>query len=69
MNPEDALHAFVDLQARYLVPIHWGTFVLSYEPPDEPPRWIQTLAREAGLESQLALLEHGEGRVFQSKGS
>ncbi len=65
MNPEDALQAFLDLRARYLVPVHWGTFVLSYEPPDEPPRWIHTLAREAGLETQLALLEHGEGRVFR----
>jgi L-ascorbate metabolism protein UlaG (beta-lactamase superfamily) len=64
MNPEDAWQAFVDLRARYLVPIHWGTFVLSYEPPDEPPRWIQQLAREAGRESELALLDHGQGRVF-----
>jgi L-ascorbate metabolism protein UlaG (beta-lactamase superfamily) len=64
MNPEDAWQAFLDLRARYLVPIHWGTFVLSYEPPDEPPRWIRRLAEESGRQSQLALLEHGEGRVF-----
>jgi L-ascorbate metabolism protein UlaG (beta-lactamase superfamily) len=67
MNPEDAWQAFVDLRARYLVPIHWGTFVLSYEPPDEPPRWIRRLAREAGRESELALLEHGQGRVFAGR--
>lgn len=66
MNPEDALRAFLDLRARFLVPIHWGTFVLSYEPPDEPPRWIRQLAENAGLERRLALLEHGEGRVFRS---
>jgi L-ascorbate metabolism protein UlaG (beta-lactamase superfamily) len=64
MNPEDAWQAFVDLKARHLVPIHWGTFVLSYEPPDEPPRWILELAAAAGREADLALLEHGEGRVF-----
>jgi len=64
MNPEDAWQAFLDLRARYLVPIHWGTFVLSYEPPDEPPRWILRLAEESGLASRLALLEHGEGRAF-----
>lgn len=64
MNPEDALQAFLDLKARYLVPIHWGTFSLSYEPPDEPPRWIRELAAASGVESRLALLEHGEGRVF-----
>jgi L-ascorbate metabolism protein UlaG (beta-lactamase superfamily) len=64
MNPEDALRAFVELRARHLVPIHWGTFVLSYEAIDEPPRWIAELAREAGLENRLALLAHGEGAVF-----
>ena len=64
MNPEDAWQAFVDLRARHLVPIHWGTFVLSYEPADEPPRWIRKLAADAGREADLALLEHGEGRVF-----
>ena len=64
MNPEDAWQAFVDLKARHLVPIHWGTFVLSYEPVDEPPTWIHTLAAAAGRESDLALLQHGEGRVF-----
>lgn len=67
MNPEDAFQAFLDLRASYLVPIHWGTFVLSYEPPDEPPRWIRQLAADAGLEARLALLTHGEGRVFRSE--
>jgi L-ascorbate metabolism protein UlaG (beta-lactamase superfamily) len=65
MNPEDAWQAFVDLRAAYLVPIHWGTFVLSYEPTDEPPRWIRELADRAGLADRLALLAHGESRVFR----
>jgi L-ascorbate metabolism protein UlaG (beta-lactamase superfamily) len=69
MNPQDAWQAFVDLKARHLVPIHWGTFVLSYEPPDEPPRWIRELATEAGRESDLALLAHGEGRIFRRDGA
>ena len=66
MNPEDALQAFRDLRARWLVPIHWGTFVLSYEPVDEPPRWLAELAAEAGLSASLAPLEHGQSRVFPS---
>lgn len=48
MDPEDALRAFADLGARYLVPIHWGTFVLSYEPPEEPPARLRELAASAG---------------------
>lgn len=66
MNPEDAFQAFVDLRARYLVPIHWGTFVLSYEPVDEPPAWIERLAAEHGRRDALALLRHGEGTIFSS---
>ena len=38
MSPEDARKAFLDLGARWVVPIHWGTFPLGEEPADEPPR-------------------------------
>ncbi len=64
MNPQDAWQAFLDLRATHLVPIHWGTFVLSYEPTDEPPRWIRELAEKSGLADRLALLDHGESRIF-----
>jgi len=64
MNPEDALAAMVDLGARHMVPIHWGTFVVSYEPTDEPVRWLVELARARGLEERVAVLRHGESRRF-----
>ncbi len=35
-SPEDAVQAFLDLGARWMVPMHYGTFRLSYEPVDEP---------------------------------
>src|SRR6516162_4976283 len=34
-SPEDAAQAFLDLGARWMVPMHYGTFRLSYEPIDE----------------------------------
>jgi L-ascorbate metabolism protein UlaG (beta-lactamase superfamily) len=64
MNPEDALQAFLDLRARYMVPIHWGTFVVSYEPIDEPVRWLRQLASQAGVANRVAVLRHGESRLF-----
>jgi len=67
MNPEDALQATVDLRARHLVPIHWGTFVVSYEPIEEPIAWLRELARERGLEDRLAVLRHGESRRFAGR--
>ena len=66
MNPEDALTSLVDLGARHMVPIHWGTFVISYEPTDEPVRWLGELAEERGLTDRVALLRHGESRRFAS---
>jgi L-ascorbate metabolism protein UlaG (beta-lactamase superfamily) len=64
MNPEDALQTLVDLRARWMVPIHWGTFVVSYEPIDEPIRWLGELARERDLTERVAVLAHGESRRF-----
>lgn len=36
LNPEQAGHAFVELGAERLVPMHWGTFQLTDEPLCEP---------------------------------
>ena len=66
MNPEDALRVLVDLGARHMVPIHWGTFVVSYEPIDEPIAWLAELARERGLTDRVAILRHGESRRFEA---
>lgn len=36
LDPEEAVAAMDALRARVMVPIHWGTFVLSGEPVTEP---------------------------------
>jgi L-ascorbate metabolism protein UlaG (beta-lactamase superfamily) len=41
MNPDDAMAAFRDLGARLLCAMHWGTFKLTDEPLDEPPRLLE----------------------------
>ncbi len=38
MNPEEAVRAAVEVGARHIVPMHYGTFELTEEPFDEPPR-------------------------------
>jgi len=40
MGPDQAVQSFHDLQSRWLVPMHHGTFKLSFEALDEPARWI-----------------------------
>ena len=64
MDPTDALRAYRELGGGVLVPIHWGTFKLTDEPMDEPPRRTRREWEEAGLpRERLWLLRHGETRV------
>ena len=68
MNPEDAFQAFRDLRARYMVPIHWGTFLVSLEPVDEPIAWLADIAAREAAADQVAILRHGESRRFPKRG-
>jgi L-ascorbate metabolism protein UlaG (beta-lactamase superfamily) len=64
MGPHEAIKAFKDLRAHWLGPMHFGTFKLSFEAMDEPPRLIQQLAREQGVMNRLRILEEGVPQVF-----
>ena len=54
MNPREALDAFRDLGARRIVAMHWGTFKLTDEPLDEPPRLFREDATARGLDDGVA---------------
>jgi len=58
-NPADAVRAFEDMGARVLVPMHWGTFPLTTEAPDEPVEWTVDLMRRRGLSERLCVIPHG----------
>ncbi len=64
MNPEEAVTAFLELNAKTLIPMHYGTFRLSYEPLDEPPARLLARARQAGVESRVRLMDEGQPGVF-----
>jgi N-acyl-phosphatidylethanolamine-hydrolysing phospholipase D len=62
-TPEEALQAFIDLRARRLVAIHWGTFDLADEPLEEPPQRLLGEARRVGLDlNRVWIIKHGETR-------
>ena len=64
MSPLDALYAFEDLRARLLVPIHHGTFALSYEQLDEPARWLIELATSRGVRDHVLVMRPGQHERF-----
>ena len=65
LNPEEAVDAGRALRARRLVAMHFGTFDLSDEPLDEPPRRFRAAARIADYdEDDLWVLDIGETREF-----
>jgi L-ascorbate metabolism protein UlaG (beta-lactamase superfamily) len=63
--PEEALQAFLDLGARRMIPMHYGTFRLSQEPMDEPVERLMAAARLSGVASSVNVLPEGETDVTQ----
>ena len=64
MNPEEALQAFIDLGAQQMVPMHYGSFRLSYEPPEEPLQRLLAATKKLGLENRIAVMTEGHPLVF-----
>jgi L-ascorbate metabolism protein UlaG (beta-lactamase superfamily) len=63
-NPADATHAFLDLNSRWMVPMHYGSFRLSHEPVDEPLQLLEKEARAAGIEDKVIVLQEGVTQFF-----
>lgn len=59
MNPEEALQAFEDLGAQVMVPMHYGTFPLGNEDPDEPIKRLLIEAKKRGIEDRVIVPDPG----------
>ena len=49
VNPLEAVQIHHDIRAKRSVGVHWGTFELTDEPLDEPPRGLEAATRAMGL--------------------
>lgn len=64
-DPGEAVQAFLDLGARWMIPIHYDTFVNSTDAFGEPARVLRRVIAERRLPRGSAhILEHGEQRVL-----
>ncbi len=59
-NPDEAFQAFIDSKAKVMIPMHYGTFDLSDEPPGAPLRTLQKTAEEKGMGDRIRPLEINE---------
>lgn len=68
MFPEDSIRAHIDLGAKVLLPIHWGTFELSFHAWNEPIRRAVQAAKTHGV--QMVTPRLGEvvtlGQAFEN---
>jgi N-acyl-phosphatidylethanolamine-hydrolysing phospholipase D len=64
VNPQEAVQIHKDLRSRNSVAIHWGSFQLSEEPMDAPPRDLKHAIQEEEARSNekvdFEVLQHGE---------
>lgn len=65
LDPRQALQAFVDLGAAWMVPIHFGTFYKGTDDPDAPLKELAEAQKVVPLgRRSVAPLAIGERRVF-----
>jgi len=64
-SPEDAVQAFLDLEARWMVPMHYGSFRLGHEPIEEPLPRLMDDARRHGIEKQVCVMEEGVTKLWE----
>ena len=61
MNPQEAVMVHQDVAAKKSVAIHWGTFILTDEPLDEPPKMLRKALEKQKLSpAEFKVLKHGE---------
>jgi len=61
VNPDEAVQIHKDVRSRLSIAIHWGTFILTDEPLDEPPRLLSEALAVSGLPPESFItLTHGE---------
>ena len=66
VNSEDAVRIHRDVNAKQLIAMHWGTFILTSKAFDQPPRDLATALEHAHVPAdRFVAFQHGEMRVLQ----
>ena len=66
VNPAEAVQIHQDLKAKRSVGVHWGTFALTDEPLDQPPKDLAVAGRALGRDD-FTLMAIGETRKIPAR--
>ena len=69
VNPSETAKAFLELNARHLMVVHWGTFHLGDEPVHLPPVDIRREMEALGNLHRLIHLDHGQTLFYDASKS
>ena len=65
VNPAEAVQVHQDLRAKRSVGVHWGTFNLTDESLDQPPKDLSLALQERSLAPDVfTVMAVGETRIF-----
>lgn len=64
MNPSEAVQAFKDLKADYMIPIQWGGFRISVETPHTPLYLLEKEILAPHLQEKVYILYPGQNVIF-----
>jgi N-acyl-phosphatidylethanolamine-hydrolysing phospholipase D len=66
VSPEESVQIHKDIRSKKSVAIHWGTFILTDEPLDEPPQRLAAAMQENEIPiDDFLVLQHGETIIFE----
>ncbi|ABG59519.1 possible Zn-dependent hydrolase [Cytophaga hutchinsonii ATCC 33406] len=66
LSPIDGIKAFEDTKAKYLIPMHYGTFDLADEPLSDPIQVLKKAQQQKQLSGEILYLCVGEIRSLES---